>query len=118
VPSFWDSSLRLDLLLSEAIGEMTAMDRLSEKLNRAAGAAKRVGDRLELRADKLIAREEAANKREDEVFLPHEQRLDSAERGMDSVERALGQMSNGDPLDGSGATGEVAETASTTFPPV
>lgn len=93
------------------------MDRLTEKLNRAAGAAKRVGDRLEARADKLIAREEAAAHREDEVFNPHEQRFEAAEKGMDSVERALGQMSNGDPLDESLPSGGApADTGNATFP--
>lgn len=79
------------------------MDRLAEKLKQAAGVAQRATTRIEARADELIAREGAIRKREDEAFSPHETILNDAEKGLDAVERALGQLSNS-PLQASGAS--------------
>ena len=89
---------------------MAQMDRLTEKLKAAAGVVKRATDNIEARADALIAREAAIAGRTDEVFMPHESILADAEKGLDSVERQLALLSN-DPLDGSGRSPEVGQTA-------
>lgn len=70
------------------------MDRLTEKLNKAAGAASRSWGKIEAKADALIAREAALEQRTEQVFAPHEAILDDAEKGLDEVERKLGVMSN------------------------
>lgn len=85
------------------------MSRLTDKLAQAQGVAQRATNRIEARADALIAREDSIRKREEDAFSPHEALLSEAERGLDAVERALGQMSNGDPLPDSGATGGAQE---------
>ena len=101
MPSFWDSSIRLDLLLSEAIGEMKAVDRITEKLKRASGVAQRLTASLEVEADKLIAREADIEKKTKSAFQPHHAVLDSRNRELDQLEDALKIISNADPLDGS-----------------
>src|ERR1700691_1938052 len=114
MPSFWDSSIRLDLLLSEAIGEMTAMDRLSEKLKAASAVVGRQTAEIEARADALIAREAEIEAKTDTAFAPHEAVLDDAAKGLDALERQLALLSN-DPLDGSGSSPAVEEKPAT-FP--
>jgi hypothetical protein len=111
MPSFWDSSIRLDLLLSEAIGEMTAMDRLKEKLTRASGVAKRVTESIEQQADALIAREEELASKAANAFKPHHALLDNNKRELDQLEDALKLVSN-DPL----ADGSSPEVEPATFP--
>ena len=90
------------------------MSRLSEKLARAGGVAKRLSDTIEARADALIARETELERRTEAVFSPHESILQEAESGLDAVERDLALMSN-DPLQPSGASQEVAEVPPVTF---
>jgi hypothetical protein len=90
------------------------MSRLSEKLAKAGGAAKRLSDTIEARADALIARETELERRTEAVFSPHETILSEAESGLDAVERQLALMSN-DPLQPSGASQEVAEVPPATF---
>lgn len=80
------------------------MSRLTEKLALAASVAPRQAAKIEARADALIAREAGLEKRTDDVFLPHEQVLDTAEGGLDKLDASLKLMSNGgDPLPGSGS---------------
>jgi hypothetical protein len=73
------------------------MDRLTEKLARAGGAVGRVTERIERRADSVIAREEKLNGRTDQIFDAHDAILDSADTGLDGVEQKLALVSN-DPL--------------------
>lgn len=88
------------------------MDRLSEKLAKAAGVAKRQTDKIEARADALIAREADIEKRTDAAFVPHETILGDAERGLDAVEAQLRLLSN-DPLGSSGDSQEVLQDGAT-----
>jgi hypothetical protein len=74
-------------------GEME-MDRLSEKLATAAGAATRLSAKIEARADALIAREAAIEKRTDQVFSAPEALMQAAETGLDGIEKNLALMSN------------------------
>src|SRR5258708_28485309 len=55
---------------------MGKMDRLSEKMAKAAGVVGRISSKIEARADSLIAREGALEQRTDQVFTPHESILD------------------------------------------
>jgi hypothetical protein len=81
------------------------LDRLAEKLALAASIAPRQAAKIEARADALIAREATIEKRTDDVFSPHEKVLDTAEGGLDKLDAALKQMSNGgDPLPASGGS--------------
>jgi hypothetical protein len=88
------------------------MDRLKEKLAKAAGVAQRQTTKIEARADALIAREDAIEQRTHAVFEPHERIVGDAEKGLDAVERALGQMSNA-PLQDSGSSPEVEQAPAT-----
>lgn len=90
------------------------MDRLSEKLAKAAGVAKRQTDKIEARADALIAREADIEKRTDQAFSPHEGILSDAEKGLDAVEAQLRLMSNA-PLESSGESQEAPQPGNT-FP--
>ena len=81
------------------------MGRLEEKLLEASGAAKRITDTIEARADALIAREASLDRRTDEVFMPHENILQDAEKGLDAAEAAL-RLLNNDPLPSSGTSPE------------
>ena len=90
------------------------MSRLTDKLAAAAGGAKRQTDKIEARADSIIAREAVIERKTDQAFAPHEGILSEAERGLDEVERALGQMSNG-PLPASGGSPEVEQAPAPTF---
>ena len=90
------------------------MDRLSEKLNRAAGVVGRVTAKLEERADLVIAREDAIDKRGERLFNAKHVVLDSADAGLDAIESKLALLSN-DPLESSGSSPAVEEKPST-FP--
>src|SRR5216683_4518363 len=72
----------------------TEMSRLSDKLAQAAGVAKRQTEKIEARADAMIAREASIEARTDKAFSPHEMVLDSHEKELDKVEDALRQLSN------------------------
>src|SRR6266403_757681 len=61
------------------------MDRLSEKLAKAAGVVARQTTRIESKADALIAREAELEARTDKSFDPHNSILDDAERGLDGL---------------------------------
>ncbi len=114
MPTFWDSSIRFDLLMSDTIGDLK-MDRLSEKLKAAGAVVGRQTAKIEARADALIAREAEIEARTDKAFSPHEAVLDDAGRGLDDLERKLALLSN-DPLDGSGSSPAVGQAA--TFLPI
>lgn len=73
------------------------IDRLKEKLAKAAGAGGRVAAKIEAKADALIARESAMEAKADSAFAPHEQVMDAAGEQLDAVENALNQLSNGGP---------------------
>jgi hypothetical protein len=90
------------------------MDRLSEKLARAAGVVGRVTADLEERADLVIAREDAIGKRSEQLFDAKHAVLDSADKGLDEIEHKLALLSN-DPLESSGHSPEVEPTPSATF---
>lgn len=79
------------------------MERLNEKLKKASGVVLRQTAKIEARADAIIAREQTIEKRTEAVFLPHEQILDSAERGLEDLGRSLALVSN-DPLGVSNAS--------------
>lgn len=85
------------------------MDRLTEKLNRAAGVVGRVTAKLEERADFVIAREEAINGRTERIFSAKNLVLDDAEKGLDGIEAKLALVSN-DPLASSGSSPEVEQS--------
>ena len=74
------------------------MTRLDEKLAAAAAVAPRQAAKIEARADALIAREVAIEKRTDEAFAPHESVLTIAEGGLDKLEDSLKLLSNETPL--------------------
>ena len=76
----------------------TTMDRLSAKLQAAAGVGGRVTADLEERADRVIAREEAISVRSERLFDAKHAVLDSADKGLDGIERHLALLSN-DPTD-------------------
>jgi len=85
------------------------LDRVTEKLLKARGVSARANASLEAEADRLLAREDAFEKRKIEAFAPHHALLDARHREMDQVEDALKIVGNHDPLDGSGDAGEVVE---------
>ena len=103
MPSFWDSSIRLDLLLSESIGEIKMGLRLDEKLQQAAGVVDRVTVYVEQRADAVIAREAAIKNRTKTIFDAKDAILDDADKGLDGVEAKLALVAN-DPLPSSGSS--------------
>lgn len=90
----------------------TDMDRLSEKLAKAAGVVERQTQKIEARADALIAREGDIEKRTDAAFVPHETILGSAEQGLDALEARLRLLSNA-PLESSGDSQEVPQDGTT-----
>ena len=73
--------------------------RLSEKLALAGAVAARQHQKIEQRADNIIAREAEIERKTDQAFLPHEATLDETERGLDQLERQLAVLTNGPPLD-------------------
>jgi chromosome segregation ATPase len=79
------------------------MDRLTEKLQRAGQVVGRQTAKIEARADSLIAREDAIERRTDEVFTPHETILTTAEKGLQGLEDKLRLMSNDPLLDSAGS---------------
>lgn len=78
------------------------MDRVTEKLKRAAGVVARSNASLETEADRLIAREQQFEERKAAAFAPHHKLLDSRNREMDQLEDALKIVGNADPLQASG----------------
>jgi hypothetical protein len=80
-----------------AFRRASAMDRLSAKLEAAAGVVGRVTASLEHRADHVIAREVAISQRADQIFAAKHSVLDSADAGLDGIEAKLALLSN-DPL--------------------
>jgi hypothetical protein len=77
------------------------MDRLTAKLEAAAGVVGRVTDDLEQRADRVIAREASISKRSEQLFAAKHAILDSADAGLDGIEAKLALLAN-DPLESSG----------------
>lgn len=75
------------------------MNRLQEKLAKAAGVVQRQSAKIEARADALIAREEDIERQTDEAFAPHEKLLDVQQKGLDDLEASLRLLSNGAPLE-------------------
>lgn len=102
-----------DRVIAYRITRGMDMDRLKEKLKRAAGVAKRATDAIEVAADHLIAREDELTSKRENAFAPHHAMLDSHNRDLDQLEDALNIISNGaPPLDdsehGSPAVGQPA----------
>jgi hypothetical protein len=73
------------------------MDRLKEKLAKAASAGSRLAAKIEAKADALIAREGELEDKTDKAFAVHEQIMDAAGAQLDEVENALNQLTNGGP---------------------
>lgn len=84
------------------------MSRLSEKLKAAAAVAPRQAAKIEARADAIIAREAGIESKTDEAFRGHEMLLDEAGKGLDALERELGQITNA-PLEPSGDSSAALE---------
>ena len=107
--------------LSLEVKHMTAIARLREKLNRAAGVAQRATDAIEAEADALIAEEEAIKAKTEEAFSPHKAVLAEAREELDAVKDALNLMSNGgpalnDPLQGAESSEKVASAEPVKYP--
>jgi hypothetical protein len=93
----------------------TDVERLREKLRKAAGVAARVTRAIEADADSLIAREETLTTARLKAFKPHVDMLDAHQRDLDQLEDALKVISN-DPLSDT-ATGSPAVGQPGNFPP-
>jgi len=87
------------------------MERLTEKLSRAAGVVGRATAKLEERADLLIAREESIDKRSARIFEANHAVLDGGDKGLDELESKLALLSN-DPLESSGSSPQGVQPAS------
>jgi hypothetical protein len=90
----------------------TVMDRLTAKLEAAAGVVGRVTADLEHRADHVISREASISKRGEQLFAAKHAILDSADAGLDGIEAKLALLSN-DPLDASGSSPSAPNPPST-----
>jgi hypothetical protein len=90
-----------DRTIAFRICRTRSMDRLTAKLEAAAGVVGRVTASLEERADLVIAREAAIGKRSEQLFAAKHAVLDSADAGLDGIEQKLALLSN-DPLESSG----------------
>jgi len=73
------------------------IDRLKEKLAKAAGVGGRVAAKIESKADALIAREADLEAKADHAFAPHEAIADQASASLDEIEAAVNLLSNGGP---------------------
>lgn len=73
------------------------IDRLKEKLAKAAGVGGRVAANIEAKADALIARESQLDAKADQAFAGHNAIADQANTELDAIESALNQLSNGGP---------------------
>jgi hypothetical protein len=100
-----------DRTIAFRICRTRSMDRLTAKLEAAAGVVGRVTASLEERADLVIAREEAINSRGARLFDAKHAVLDSADAGLDGIEAKLALLSN-DPLESSGPSPQVEPTPS------
>jgi hypothetical protein len=98
-----------------AFRRASAMDRLSAKLEAAAGVVGRVTADLEQRADLVIAREAAIGKRSEQLFAAKHSILNDADAGLDGIEAKLSALSN-DPLDVSGPSPSAAPDMTTDKP--
>ncbi len=93
------------------------MGRLSEKLAAAGAVAKRQHDKIEARADAVIAREADLEKLTDQAFSPHELLLDEAENGLAALEKELAVLSNNPPSKlSSGSQGDAGKEKQTITP--
>ena len=81
----------------------SGMDRLAEKMAKAAGVVDRSTKLLEGHADALIAREDDFKLRADRSFGTAHAMLDSGEKGMDALDAKLALVTN-DPLPVSGGS--------------
>jgi hypothetical protein len=85
----------------EALMTANPIERLKEKLAKAAGVGGRVAAKIEAKADALIAREGQLESKVDHAFAPHEAIADAANTQLDMIESAVDLLSNGGPpLDG------------------
>lgn len=73
------------------------IDRLKEKLAKAAGVGGRVAAKIEAKADALIGREDELINKAEHAFAGHEAIADAANTELDTIEAALSQLSNGGP---------------------
>jgi hypothetical protein len=92
---------------NERMARREEMDRLAAKLEQAAGVVGRVTAKLENKADFVIAREDAIDKRGDRLFSAKHAVLDAADAGLDKIEAQLARLSN-DPLPASTSSQEAA----------
>lgn len=109
----WDSSQDLRQAIEDRTDSLTierlalkkglSVDRLKEKLTRAAGIAPRATANIESEADRLIEREAEIAQKTKSAFAPHHALLDSHARDLDQLEDALQIVSNVDPLQSSGS---------------
>jgi hypothetical protein len=97
-----------------------SISRLKDKLNMAAGVAKRAADAIEAEADALLAEEEEIKAKTVEAFSPHKAILAEARTELDAVKDALNLMSNGgpalDPLQDAEPSEQVASVEALKYP--
>ncbi len=101
-PMASNEEIRLALLnpfvrTENTIMSVNPIDRLKEKLAKAAGVGGRVAAKIESKADALIAREGELSTKSDRAFAGHEAIVDSANVVLDDIEASLNQLSNGGP---------------------
>src|ERR1700688_1992632 len=78
------------------------MDRLTEKLTKAAGVNARVAASIEKEADDLIAREQQILDRKALAFEPHHAALNARMKELDRFEDGIKIVENASPLKGGG----------------
>jgi hypothetical protein len=100
---------------NERMARREDMDRLAAKLERAAGVVGRITAKLEDKADFVIAREDAIDKRGERLFDAKHAVLDAADAGLDKIEAQLARLSN-DPLPVSTSSQEAADEPADQFP--
>lgn len=87
------------------------MGRLDEKWSRAGGVVQRAEQRVEVKLDALIAREDEIAQKTEMVFSRHNAPLDESMAALDALDHKLDLLSNGGPdgpLPGSGDSQEAA----------
>ncbi len=79
------------------MSDTSAFARLQEKAKLAAGAATEVATAVEATFDDILARKAALLERNNTLHAQHRQIIDQANAGLDTIEGALRQLSNGGP---------------------
>ena len=88
-----------DVIAYRFVRKIEMASRLSEKLALAGTVVARQHQKIETRADNIIAREAEIERKTEQAFSPHEATLDETERGLEQLERQLAVLTNGAPLD-------------------